>query len=146
MPPVYALAEGLFLGGVSAGFEAQYPGIVIQAIGGTYGTLFGLRFRLWLSDEHGGKSDTSRSQRNPEAHHDQASPRGPAVDAVVGGSLGVRDPAQAPGCLQAETMPEVPLQARSGREAFSRRRDSKAEADHGSLMRGPRMGGLLCRS
>ncbi|MFM8495840.1 MAG: Bax inhibitor-1/YccA family protein [Planctomycetia bacterium] len=40
--PVYALAEGLFLGGVSASFEAQYPGIVIQAVGGTFGTLAGL--------------------------------------------------------------------------------------------------------
>ena len=42
LAPVYALAEGLFLGGVSASFEAQYPGIVIQAVGGTFGTLFGL--------------------------------------------------------------------------------------------------------
>jgi uncharacterized YccA/Bax inhibitor family protein len=39
LAPVYALAEGLFLGGVSAGFEARYPGIVIQAVGGTFGTL-----------------------------------------------------------------------------------------------------------
>jgi uncharacterized YccA/Bax inhibitor family protein len=42
LAPVYALAEGLFLGGVSASCEAQYPGIVIQAVGGTFGTLFGL--------------------------------------------------------------------------------------------------------
>jgi len=42
LAPVYALAEGLFLGGISATFEAQYPGIVIQAVGGTFGTLFGL--------------------------------------------------------------------------------------------------------
>jgi uncharacterized YccA/Bax inhibitor family protein len=42
LAPVYALAEGLFLGGVSASFEAQYPGIVIQAVGGTFGTLAGL--------------------------------------------------------------------------------------------------------
>ena len=39
LAPVYALAEGLFLGGVSAGFEARYPGIVIQAVGCTFGTL-----------------------------------------------------------------------------------------------------------
>lgn len=44
LAPVYALAEGLFLGGVSASLEAQYPGIVIQAVGGTFGTLFGLLF------------------------------------------------------------------------------------------------------
>ena len=42
LAPVYALAEGLFLGGVSASFEAQYPGIVIQSVGGTFGTLAGL--------------------------------------------------------------------------------------------------------
>ena len=42
LAPVYALAEGLFLGGVSAVFESQYPGIVIQAVGGTFGTLGGL--------------------------------------------------------------------------------------------------------
>ena len=37
--PLYALAEGLALGGISAIFEAQYPGIVIQAMGLTFGTL-----------------------------------------------------------------------------------------------------------
>jgi uncharacterized YccA/Bax inhibitor family protein len=42
LAPVYALAEGLFLGGVSASLEAQYPGIVVQAVGGTFGTLAGL--------------------------------------------------------------------------------------------------------
>ena len=31
--PLYALLQGLVLGGISAIFEAQYPGIVIQAIG-----------------------------------------------------------------------------------------------------------------
>ncbi len=40
--PVYALLEGLFLGGISAIFEAQYPGIVIQAVALTFGTLFSL--------------------------------------------------------------------------------------------------------
>ena len=39
LAPVYAIAQGLFLGGVSAGFEARYPGIVVQAVGGTFGTL-----------------------------------------------------------------------------------------------------------
>jgi len=42
LAPVYALAEGLFLGGLSASLESQYPGIVIQAVGGTFGTLAGL--------------------------------------------------------------------------------------------------------
>ncbi len=38
--PIYALAQGLFLGGLSASFEMQYPGIVIQAVGLTFATLF----------------------------------------------------------------------------------------------------------
>jgi uncharacterized YccA/Bax inhibitor family protein len=38
--PFYALLEGLVLGGVSSIFEAQYPGIVVQAVGLTFGTLF----------------------------------------------------------------------------------------------------------
>ena len=38
--PLYALAEGLFLGGLSATFEQSYPGIVIQAVILTFGTLF----------------------------------------------------------------------------------------------------------
>jgi len=37
--PVYALLEGLFIGGISAMFELRYPGIVIQAVGLTFGTL-----------------------------------------------------------------------------------------------------------
>jgi uncharacterized YccA/Bax inhibitor family protein len=36
--PLYALLEGLVIGGVSALFEAQFPGIVIQAAGLTLGT------------------------------------------------------------------------------------------------------------
>jgi uncharacterized YccA/Bax inhibitor family protein len=40
LAPVYAIAEGLLLGGVSASFEARYPGIVVQAVGCTFGTLF----------------------------------------------------------------------------------------------------------
>jgi uncharacterized YccA/Bax inhibitor family protein len=37
--PIYALLEGLFLGGLSAMLEARYPGIVVQAVGLTFGTL-----------------------------------------------------------------------------------------------------------
>ena len=40
--PIYAGLEGLFLGGISAIFEAKYPGIVIQATGLTLGTLASL--------------------------------------------------------------------------------------------------------
>jgi len=38
--PIYALLEGLVLGGISAIFEKSYPGVAIQAIGLTFGTLF----------------------------------------------------------------------------------------------------------
>ncbi|HWS59969.1 MAG TPA: Bax inhibitor-1/YccA family protein, partial [Flavobacterium sp.] len=38
LAPGYALFEGLFIGGVSAIFEARYPGIVIQAVGATFVT------------------------------------------------------------------------------------------------------------
>jgi uncharacterized YccA/Bax inhibitor family protein len=40
--PIYALLQGLFLGSFSSIFEMQYPGIVIQAVGLTFGTLFAL--------------------------------------------------------------------------------------------------------
>lgn len=45
LAPAYALFEGLFIGGISAVFEAMYPGIVIQAVGATFVTFlvcFGL--------------------------------------------------------------------------------------------------------
>ncbi|MDP9049329.1 MAG: Bax inhibitor-1/YccA family protein [Acidobacteriota bacterium] len=38
--PLYALLEGLALGGISAMFETRYPGIGIQAVSLTFGTLF----------------------------------------------------------------------------------------------------------
>ena len=38
--PIYALLEGLALGGLSAIFELKYPGIAMQAVGLTFGTLF----------------------------------------------------------------------------------------------------------
>ena len=38
--PIYALLEGLFLGGLSALIDLRYPGIAMQAVGLTFGTLF----------------------------------------------------------------------------------------------------------
>jgi uncharacterized YccA/Bax inhibitor family protein len=38
--PIYALLEGLVLGGLSALLELRYPGIAIQAVALTFGTLF----------------------------------------------------------------------------------------------------------
>jgi len=38
--PLYALLEGLVLGGISAIFEKSYPGIAVQAVGLTFGVLF----------------------------------------------------------------------------------------------------------
>jgi uncharacterized YccA/Bax inhibitor family protein len=40
--PFYALAEGLFIGGLSAIFEMRYPGIVMQAVGLTFGVMAAL--------------------------------------------------------------------------------------------------------
>lgn len=37
--PLYAVCEGLFLGGISAMYEARFGGIVFQAVGLTFGTL-----------------------------------------------------------------------------------------------------------
>ncbi|MGA9335785.1 MAG: Bax inhibitor-1/YccA family protein [Rudaea sp.] len=40
--PLYAVVEGLFIGALSAIFEARFPGIVIQAVGLTFGTMAAL--------------------------------------------------------------------------------------------------------
>lgn len=42
--PIYAILEGLFLGGVSAIINAKYPGIAFQAVLLTMGTLFAMLF------------------------------------------------------------------------------------------------------
>jgi len=65
--PLYALLEGLVLGGISSAFDLRYPGIAIQAVGLTFGTLFVLliayrsgfiqvtqRFRLGIIAATGG--------------------------------------------------------------------------------------------
>jgi uncharacterized YccA/Bax inhibitor family protein len=40
LAPLYAVLEGLALGGISAFFETRFPGIVIQAVALTFGVLF----------------------------------------------------------------------------------------------------------
>jgi uncharacterized YccA/Bax inhibitor family protein len=42
--PLYSLSQGIFLGAITMVFEAQYPGIAIQAIGLTFGILASLLF------------------------------------------------------------------------------------------------------
>jgi len=42
--PLYALVEGFFLGAISAIYDAQFNGIVMQAVLLTFGTLFALLF------------------------------------------------------------------------------------------------------
>ncbi len=44
LTPIYAILEGLFLGGISSFFEMMYPGIVFQAVGLTFATFFGMLF------------------------------------------------------------------------------------------------------
>ncbi|RWW99657.1 Bax inhibitor-1/YccA family protein [Flavobacterium cerinum] len=46
LAPAYAVFEGLFIGGISAVFESMYPGIVVQAVGGTFVT-FAVCFALY---------------------------------------------------------------------------------------------------
>lgn len=40
--PIYAICEGLFIGGLSSILDARYPGIVVQAVMLTFGTLAAL--------------------------------------------------------------------------------------------------------
>lgn len=40
--PIYAVLQGLFIGGISAQLEMAYHGLVIQAAGLTFGTLFAM--------------------------------------------------------------------------------------------------------
>ena len=40
--PLYAAVEGLFIGAISAVFEQRFPGIVVQAVGLTFGTMAAL--------------------------------------------------------------------------------------------------------
>jgi uncharacterized YccA/Bax inhibitor family protein len=42
--PIYSVFQGLLLGGISAMMNQQFPGIVIQAVALTFGTLFALLF------------------------------------------------------------------------------------------------------
>lgn len=42
--PIYAALEGMALGGISATFEAEIPGIVVQAVAGTFAALFMMLF------------------------------------------------------------------------------------------------------
>ena len=44
LAPLYALLEGLFIGAISAFFNAAYPGIVLQAVGLTCSVGFGMYF------------------------------------------------------------------------------------------------------
>ena len=37
--PLYALSQGIFLGGITMIFEAQFPGIAMQALALTFGIL-----------------------------------------------------------------------------------------------------------
>lgn len=42
LTPLYAMCEGLFLGGISAVFNQAYPGIVLQAVLGTFAAMFSM--------------------------------------------------------------------------------------------------------
>ena len=42
LTPIYAILQGTFLGGLSAMFEAQFPGLVIRAVALTFGVFIGM--------------------------------------------------------------------------------------------------------
>ena len=42
LTPLYAMCEGLFLGGISAVFNEAYPGIVLQAVLATFAAMFSM--------------------------------------------------------------------------------------------------------
>jgi len=44
LAPVYALAEGVFVGAISAAYNAEWDGIVVQAVGATLGVFFVMLF------------------------------------------------------------------------------------------------------
>ncbi len=44
LAPIYAVLEGVFLGAISAIFESMYPGIVMNAVLGTFGTFLAMLF------------------------------------------------------------------------------------------------------
>lgn len=44
LTPIYAILEGMFLGGISATFEAQYPGLVMRAVALTFGVFLSMLF------------------------------------------------------------------------------------------------------
>jgi uncharacterized YccA/Bax inhibitor family protein len=44
LAPIYAIAEGVFVGAISAAYNAQWDGIVVQAVGATLGVFFVMLF------------------------------------------------------------------------------------------------------
>jgi uncharacterized YccA/Bax inhibitor family protein len=44
LAPIYALAEGVFVGAISAAYNVQWNGIVVQAVGATLGVFFVMLF------------------------------------------------------------------------------------------------------
>jgi len=44
LAPIYAVLEGLFIGAISAFFEFMYPGVVMNAVLGTFGTFLVMLF------------------------------------------------------------------------------------------------------
>ena len=66
--PIYALLEGLFLGGISAFFEQRYPGIAIQAVGLTFGALLTMLVRLQHRLDPGDQQAPHRHHRGHRRH------------------------------------------------------------------------------
>ncbi len=76
--PLYAVAEGLVLGAISAAFEAQFEGIVLQAVALTIG-VFAIMLVLYATGAHPG--DRSTAHRHHRGHR-RGVPRLLRVDPV----------------------------------------------------------------
>ena len=74
--PLYAACEGLALGGISAVFEARYPGIVIQAVGAHLRHARGAAARLPLRARSARpRTSSSASSRRPAGSPSSTSSR-----------------------------------------------------------------------
>jgi len=76
-------------------------------------------------------TDESKRAKTTHQHHHQAPACRPLVDPVVGGSLGVCEPALATWCLEPRPVPQSPLPAGTGPDLFLQARDAEADFDHG---------------
>ena len=67
LAPVYAIAEGVFLGAISKAYETQWNGIVVQAAGATLAVFAVMLFLYSHPHPQGHRPDASRSSSAPRS-------------------------------------------------------------------------------